>query len=95
MCLYLESVLNLGTSTCKFFPNRVPGMPQAQVAQLQVDLFNLVYPNRARGKGDSKCDIVNCVKGKCCWEGPLHACVSAPAEELIPSVEESVIVFDR
>lgn len=52
-------------------PNGVRGVPEAQVAQLQVDTFNLVYPNGAEGEGDAKCDIAGRVKGNHCWEGPL------------------------
>lgn len=49
-CVCMWPYLDSGISSCEFFPNRVPGMPQAQVGQLQVDLFNLVYSNRARGR---------------------------------------------
>lgn len=56
-----------GTSSCQFPPSGVRIVPEAQIAQLQVDTFDLVYPNGAEGKGDGKCDVVGRVKGKRCW----------------------------
>lgn len=44
-------------------------VPEAQIAQLQVDTFDLVYPNGAEGNRDGKCDVVGCVKGKHRWRG--------------------------
>lgn len=58
-----------GTSSCQFPPSGVRIVPEAQIAQLQVDTFDLVYLNGAEGKGDGKCDVVGCVKGKQCWGG--------------------------
>lgn len=47
-------------------------MPEAQVAQLQVDTLNCEHKPRPYlplskqgcGKGDAKCDVGRCVKGK-------------------------------
>lgn len=47
-------------------------MPEAQVAQLQVDTLSLVYPNGAEGKAEGKWDIAGRVKGKRCWGGQLE-----------------------
>lgn len=68
-CVCVWPVFGIWNKQLSVSPSGVRVVPEAQVAQLQVDTFDLVYPNGAEGKGDGKCDVVGRVKGKRCWGG--------------------------
>lgn len=72
LCLRASSVSGILNTQLSILVNRARGMPEAQVAQLQVDTLNCEHKPRPYlplskqgcGKGDAKCDVGRCVKGK-------------------------------
>lgn len=72
LCLRAPSVSGILNTQLSILVNRARGTPEAQVAQLQVDTLNCEHKPRPYlplskqgcGKGDAKCDVGRCVKGK-------------------------------